>query len=122
MKTPTAAAALLIEHLKGVLDGVEGAQERLTRAAQQRLAAVGYQLTAIEERMPLLIERRLLAESHRLELMVEKIKGLDPAIMLSRGYSITLHQGRVVKDASILAIGDEIETRVKNGIINSIVK
>ena len=122
VKTPTAAAALLIEHLKGVLDAIEGAQERITRAAQQQLAAVGYQLTALEQRIPLLIERRLLAERHRLELMAEKLKGLDPAIMLGRGYSITLHQGRVVKDASMLVKGDEIETRLEKGILHSIIR
>lgn len=122
VKTPTAAAALLIEHLKEVWDGVEGAQERVARAAQQRIAAVGYQLTAIEERVPLLIERRITNARHSLELMAERVKGLDPQLLLSRGYSITLHQGRVVKDASTLVQGDEIETRVNRGIINSIVK
>ena len=122
VKTPTAAAALLIEHLKGVLDAIEGAQERITRAAQQQLAAVGYQLTALEQRIPLLIERRLLAERHRLELMAEKLKGLDPAIMLGRGYSITLHNGRVVRDAATLVQGDEIETRLEKGILHSIIR
>ena len=122
VKTPTAAAALLIEHLKGVLDAVEGAQERITRAAQQQLAAVSYQLTALEQRIPLLIERRLTNARHSLELMAEKIKGLDPQVLLSRGYSITLHQGRVVKDASMLVEGDEIETRLEKGRIHSIIR
>ena len=122
VKTPTAAAALLIEHLKGVLDAVEGAQERITRAAQQQLAAVGYQLTALEQRIPLHIERRLLTERHRLELMAEKLKGLDPAIMLGRGYSITLHNGRVVRDAATLVQGDEIETRLEKGVLHSKIK
>ena len=122
VKTPTAAAALLIEHLKGVFDAIEGAQDRITRAAQQQLAAVSYQLTALEQRIPLLIERRLLAERHRLELMAEKLKGLDPAIMLGRGYSITLHNGRVVRDAATLAAGDEIETRLEKGRIHSIIR
>ena len=122
VKTPTAAAALLIEHLKGVLDAVEGAQDRITRSAQQQLAAVGYQLTALEQRIPLLIERRLLAERHRLELMAEKLKALDPQVLLGRGYSITLHNGRVVRDAATLAAGDEIETRLEKGILHSIIR
>jgi exodeoxyribonuclease VII large subunit len=122
VKTPTAAAALLIEHLKGVLDAIEGAQERITRAAQQQLAAVGYQLTALEQRIPMLVERRFTNARHSLELMAEKIKGLDPQVLLSRGYSITLHQGRVVKDASMLVEGDEIETRLEKGILHSIIR
>lgn len=122
VKTPTAAAAMLIEHLKGVLDAVEGAQERITRAAQQQLAAVGYQLTALEQRIPLLIERRMTNALHQLQLIEERVKGLDPQLLLKRGYSITLHQGKVVKDASTLANGDEIETRLERGTLHSIIR
>ena len=69
VKTPTAAAALLIEHLKGVFDAVEGAQDRITRAAQQQLVAVGYQLTALEQRIPMLLERRFTNAFHHTELL-----------------------------------------------------
>ena len=122
VKTPTAAAALLIEHLKGVLDAVEGAQERITRAAQQQLAAVSYQLTALEQRIPLLVERRITNAFHQLELMAEKLKALDPQVLLGRGYSITLHNGRVVRDAATLVQGDEIETRLEKGVLHSIIR
>ena len=122
VKTPTAAAALLIEHLKGVLDAIEGAQDRITRAAQQQLVAVGYQLTALEQRIPMLLERRFTNAFHQLELMAEKLKALDPQVLLGRGYSITLHNGRVVRDAATLAAGDEIETRLEKGILHSIIR
>ena len=122
VKTPTAAAALLIEHLKGVLDAVEGAQERITRAAQQQLAAVGYQLTALEQRIPLLLERRFTNALHQLQLIEERVKGLDPRLLLKRGYSITLHQGKVVRDPKSLQAGDEIETRLEKGRIHSIIR
>lgn len=122
VKTPTAAAALLIEHLKGVLDAVNQAQDSITRAAQQQLAAVGYQLTALEQRIPLLLERRMTNALHQLELMAEKLKALDPQVLLGRGYSITLHNGRVVRDAATLVQGDEIETRLEKGILHSIIR
>jgi len=122
VKTPTAAAALLIEHLKGVFDAVNQVQDRITRAAQQQLAAVGYQLTALEQRIPMLIERRMTNAFHQLQLIEERVKGLDPQVLLSRGYSITLHHGRVVRDASALAPGDEIETRLEKGKIHSIIR
>lgn len=122
VKTPTAAAALLIEHLKGVLDSIEGAQDRITRGAQQQLAAVSYQLIALEQRIPLLVERRITNAFHQLELMAEKLKALDPQVLLGRGYSITLHNGRVVRDAATLAAGDEIETRLEKGILHSIIR
>ena len=122
VKTPTAAAALLIEHLKGVLDAVEGAQERITRGAQQQLAAVSYQLTALEQRIPMLLERRFTNALHQLQLIEERVKGMDPQLLLKRGYSVTLHKGRVVRDPKSLQAGDEIETRLEKGRIHSIIR
>jgi exodeoxyribonuclease VII large subunit len=144
VKTPTAAAALLIDHLKEMLDTVMNAQNSITRLVQQKLSTLSAQLSnvseaiprlftivktrqeakidALQQRIPMLLERRLLAENHRLQLMEEKLKALDPQLLLKRGYSITLHNGRAVKDATPLKAGDEIETRLAQGLIHSIVK
>ena len=143
VKTPTAAAALLIDHLKGVLETIEGAQSVISHYAQQKLSAINYQLSTISEaiprlfsivkarqeakidalytRLPMLIERRLTSESHRLQLIDEKLKALDPTLLLARGYSITLHNGKAVKDASQLPPGTEIETRLAKGTVHSTV-
>lgn len=143
VKTPTAAAALLIDHLKGVLETIEGAQSVISHYAQQNLSAINYQLSTISEaiprlfsivkarqeakidalytRLPMLIERRLTSESHRLQLIDEKLKALDPTLLLARGYSITLYNGKAVKDASQLPPGTEIETRLAKGTVHSTV-
>ena len=144
VKTPTAAAAFLIDHLKGVLDTIEGAQSLITHYAQHKLSTLQAQLATIQEilpklfsavkirqearietleaRLPLLAERRLTAERHRLQLTEEKLKALDPSLLLKRGYSITLHNGRAVRDPLALKAGDEIETRLEKGTIKSIIK
>ena len=144
VKTPTAAAALLIDHLKGVLETIEGAQSMITHYVQQKLSIANSQLSIISEaiprlfsivktrqeskidalytRLPMLIERRFTSESHRLQLMDEKLKALDPTLLLARGYSITMHNGRAVKDASQLPPGAEIETRLAKGTIHSVIK
>ena len=144
VKTPTAAAALLIDHLKGVLETIEGAQSMITHYVQQKLSIANSQLSikseaiprlfsivktrqeakidALYTRLPMLIERRLTSERHRLQLMDEKLKALDPTLLLARGYSITMHNGRAVKDASQLPPGAEIETRLAKGTIHSVIK
>ena len=163
VKTPTAAASLLIDHLKQVLDTVNDAQESLTRYAQQKLSTLSSQLSAIAVALPRLysivktkhearlgslyqrilskilqrtvtsqaeirnleqelltsLQRRLTSEHHRMEIMEEKIHSLDPTLLLLRGYSITLHNGKAIKDAASLTEGDEIETRLSNGTIHS---
>ena len=166
VKTPTAAATLLIDHLKTVMDILNDSQEQIVRLAQQKLAyyksqfaaiaevlprlfsnvkvrqearldllnsrlahyaqqaITNYQLSIVnlENRLPTLLDRRLLTEKHRLQLIEEKAKSLDPALMLSRGYSITLKDGKAVRDAQQLQTGDEIETRLEKGTIKSIIK
>ena len=141
VKTPTAAAAFLIDHLNEVLDVLNIAQERITRYAQQKLSLLQTQLSmvseaiprlfsvaktrqeakidAFQEKMIMLLERRLVTEQHRIQLLSERVKNLDPSLLLRRGYSITLHDGKVVKDVATLHAGDEIETRVANGSVRS---
>ena len=141
VKTPTAAAALLIDHLKGVLETIEGAQSAISHYAQQKLSALNFQLSTLSEtiprlfsivrtqqeakidalysRLPMLIERRLTSENHRLQLIDEKLKALDPTLLLARGYSNTLHNGKTIKDVSVLKPGDKLETHVAHGIIHS---
>ena len=141
VKTPTAAAAFLIDHLKEVLEVLNDVQERITRYAQQKLSTLDAQLSVVaeaiprlfsvvktrqdarldsmQEKMTMLIERRLETEQHRIQLVSEKVKSLDPTLLLRRGYSITLHNGKVVKDVSVLNTGDELETRLAHGSVRS---
>ena len=165
VKTPTAAAAFLIDHLKTVMDSLNNAQEQIARLAQQKLtyyksqfatvaellprlfsnvkvrqearldalnnrlilssgnklSTLNAQLSTLSERLPILLDRRLMNEKHRLQLIEEKAKSLDPALLLSRGYSMTMKDGKIVRDAADLHPGDEIETRLANGTVHSTV-
>ncbi len=144
VKTPTAAAALLIENLRQVLDRINSAQQHLTTAISTKLSTLNVQLSSLqaliptltlrtigdqrhriemlESRLPVAIERRLTSQKHLLESLSLKLQGFDPQLLLSRGYSITLHNGRAVRDPKQLKAGDEIETRVEHGTIQSVVK
>ena len=44
-------------------------------------------------------------EHHHLDLLEQKARALDPRLLLKRGYSLTLHEGKVVKDAKQLRPG-----------------
>jgi len=144
VKTPTAAAALLIDNLLRILERLDDASQRLTYAINQRLAnqksRIGtlttliptlalrmvsdqrHRIETIGSRLPVAIERRLTNQKHLLENLSLKLQGFDPQLLLSRGYSITLHNGRAVRDPQQLKAGDEIETRVEKGTIVSTVK
>ena len=166
VKTPTAAAAFLIGHLKAVLDAIEDAEQRISSIVRQQMDMEKIRLLHLSQRIPTLfslvrsrqeacidrlqgnlrlsvtrrlqeerhrldihshnlmpvIERRLLRERHQLDMLNEKLEALNPELLLRRGYSITLSGGKVVKDASILKSGDELETRLSKGTVRSVVK
>ncbi|MDE5701405.1 MAG: exodeoxyribonuclease VII large subunit, partial [Bacteroides sp.] len=60
-------------------------------------------------------------QHHRLELLQQRLTDASPEKMLARGYSLTLKDGKVVKDASSLREGDEILTRFFRGKTTSVI-
>ena len=122
VKTPTAAAAFLIDHLQHVLDTIDDAHSRLSNLFTVFKTRQEARIDALGQRLPLLLERRLTAERHRLQLLEEKAKALDPALLLRRGYSITLKDGHVVRDPQLLKPGDQIDTRLEKGTIQSVIQ
>jgi len=144
VKTPTAAAALLIDNLRQVLERINNTQQRITLAIHQRIANHKSRLTSLQTLIPALVERTLSNAKHRIELLENRLPAVteriitnqkhklsqielmlqsyDPQLLLKRGYSITLMNGRAIRDPKELKVGDEIETRVEKGTIRSVVK
>ena len=165
VKTPTAAAAFLIDNLAQVFHQLEDMSEtiavivrrrmtiermrlerlsgqipvlfsvyktrqgarldnlhaRLFAAVRQHVQTRLSAISALEQKLPILTGRRLMAEKHRLQLCEEKTRSLDPALLLRRGYSITLLGGKVLRDAHDAKPGDELETRLEKGTLRSVV-
>lgn len=94
---------------------------RISMSWQNRFMREKFRLE-IMPRVVSSIELRLQKEVHKLDLMGEKINASSPELLLKRGYSITLKNGKAVTDASVLEDGDELETIVAKGKIKSIVR
>ncbi len=101
---------------------IDNLSNRISAAVKFQIAASVRRLDALSSSIPLVITKRLMAERHRLELFSQRIKALDPALTLRRGYSITLHNGFAVHDAKKLKKGDLIETRLEKGSVKSVVE
>ena len=122
VKTPTAAAAFLVDALLETLRRVTEAETLIARYAREQLQRQQLSLEHATTLLPHLAERLMAEARHSLERIQLKLEGFDPELLLQRGYSITLHQGQVVKSTAQLKAGDEIETRLKEGVIKSIVQ
>ncbi|MBU9918096.1 MAG: exodeoxyribonuclease VII large subunit, partial [Fusobacteriaceae bacterium] len=79
-------------------------------------------LVILEEKMNYLVNNLLDKKSHLLELKRHRLLGVNPKEVLKRGYTITLKNGKVVKDKNTINNGDEIESYFYNGAVKSIVK
>lgn len=141
VKTPTAAAAFLIDHLSEVYTALVSARERISRIAERHLAYEKMRLKQFADRIPTLFAltrerqtkridalahrldsaatQRLERERHRLQLVAQRAQAQDPIHILRRGYSITLHNGHALRSGDELADGDIIETRLEQGTLKS---
>lgn len=165
VKTPTAAAAFLIDHLTEVDERIDNARSTIARAvnqsvqleksrlarmqtlipqlvlnytlavqrrldrrlqsmrssAERQLAAADHHLGMLWQRMVQASQMTLARNRHALELLDQRTRSLDPKLLLSRGYSLTLCDGRIVRSAKSLHAGDKLTTTFADGSVDSTV-
>ncbi len=142
-RPPTAAAAFLIDHLVEVKNHIDEAETAIVNYVTRTLDRHHITLEALVEKITSFcrllkqngetqlmrhelqlqnsIQQQLLRERHRLEILSQRINAMDPKLLLQRGYSMTLVDGHIVKDAAQLTQGTEIETILAKGKVKSIV-
>jgi len=77
-------------------------------------------LADCEKTMIEVINHKVLISGHKLQTIENELKVADPARILKLGYSITLKDGKSVRDASKISKGDKLETKFAKGKITSI--
>lgn len=98
---------------------LDALHERMCSSANRILTAERVKVDRLRSAVIPAVSRKLTAENHRLELLSQRTEAADPARLLKRGYSITLHNGRTVRSESELKDGDLIETRLGTGKVVS---
>lgn len=143
VKTPTAAAEYLIARMDEATDRLNDLAVRLYEGVTARLKWERNRLQQCRNRIPtasvrrvssakleLLTARKDLHRSveavfarhrHKLELLKQRLADASPDKLLARGYSITLKDGKAVKDAALLSPGDRLVTRLYRGEVQSVV-
>ena len=143
VKTPTAAAEYLINCMNLAADELEVLISQLHESVRSRLTEEHRKLISYRNRIPSAVVRRvsdaklallttrkdvslavqtsLSRQRHRLELLQQRLADASPEKTLARGYSITLKDGKVVKNAAMLNEEDEIVTRFYRGEVTSVI-
>lgn len=165
-KTPTAVAAFLVAQVAETAAHIDELGSRLARFVTERLAheqerlmrlsvvlpmafrtvreRQEHRLDNLFRRFTIAVRERSLHEQHRIDLMEQRwrsidpslflkrelqridlmeqrLRNLDPALLLERGYSMTFVDGRLLRDGSQLTEGQEIVTRLAHGEVVSVV-
>ena len=143
VKTPTAAAEYLIARMDKCADALdemsarlmesvrrlllwehqrmERLRQRIPSAVYKRIADAKYGLLSAQRDLQMVSRQFLSVKKHRLELLQQRLNDALPEKQLARGYSITLKNGKTVKDASILKDGDKLTTMFYQGQVESVI-
>lgn len=144
VKTPTAAAELLIHAMLEQSAFVENARQDIVTAVRMRIDAEKQRVNTVANRLPVsamlalqnekmrlqpLVQRLsssvelfLREQHHRLDILREKADAASPQHILSLGYSITRVNGKAVRSVDEITPGDEVVTVVAGGEFASTVK
>ncbi len=144
--TPSAAAELAVPDISALKNETEALKERsaaamrrklsdcekelsalgkdvLLRSPKARISAWEARLQNIEAALSHKIHQRLQISEQTLLRTVQSISDLNPLAVLSRGYSIAQKDGKAVKSAEELNIGDIIDVKLnKGGVAAKVVK
>ena len=98
-----------------------GYKNRIPSAAYRRISDAKMALLTVRKDVAQAVTSSLSRHRHRLELLQQRLADASPEKLLARGYSITLKDGKVVKNADELQANDEIMTCLQNGKVISTV-
>ncbi len=143
--TPSAAAELAVYDVRHFFELLENYRNVLYRGMYSRLDAerervkkyelqLKYMspanrirekknyLMTLEERLEELMKRSLREKRHRLDIYIEKMKGLSPLQKLQSGFSYVIDEdGRNIRSVKNAKIGQELQIQMSDGRLNATV-
>jgi exodeoxyribonuclease VII large subunit len=141
--TPSHAGEMVVAELQGVIDHLNRLQEALPdallnrvlmarerlktlagswamRYPEERLEVFRQRLDDLQARLSPLGLRAIEDRGERIESLAARLEGLSPLKVLARGYSVTSGEdGRIVRAAKDVKIGEVVLTRLAKGRLRS---
>lgn len=136
VKTPTAAAALLIDALSQQLSNLQDLQEAIVDNTHGRIEreqlhlnrlinivrgthiSLGQQLNKLQltgERIKMLTSQRIQSDNQKLTYLERTIQMAQPDNILKRGFSITRLNGHAIRSAAEVPAGAKLEIQTADG-------
>lgn len=122
VKTPTAAAELLIHTMLVQAEKIENLRRAIPDTVSRRIADERRRVEMLVQNLPLSVAMVLQQQRHKLDIWEQQLQASSPDRILAKGYTLTLCGGRIVRSAAELSAGDEVVTRFADGDVTSTVK
>lgn len=144
--TPSAAAELAVSDYRQTKELLREYERKMNRMLEQQIrikklklqefqTKLGFlhpryrlqerqqRLVDLEDRLRLLMERRMQMARHKMALYAERMKGLSPLEKLSQGYSyVAGEDGKAVKSITQIRPKEELSIYVTDGVIRASVR
>ncbi len=117
--TPSAAAEMVVPDKNVFKDKVNYLLETLNRSLVEQVQELRQRIEDAVHQLGEELKYDLERQKDRLTHAVERLNLLNPLLVLKRGYSLTLMQGKVVTSVAQVKKGDVLETRLTDGTIIS---
>lgn len=119
VKTPTAAAEMLINCFLRQAERLQSLQLRLQQMVQSAVQRETHHLQSLLHRMEYSVFRRVQQQRQHLQLLERTIDLHSPERIYRMGYSLTTVNGRIVRSVHDVQPGDQLLTHTSDGTIQS---
>lgn len=141
--TPSVAAELVVPDVAELMAGLAESQQRLFNSIQHRLQQAKWfldnlasrlvhpryylveqtqRLDELERRLQTGIQNQMLNWQHRLVKATAALDLVSPLATLGRGYAIVSYEGKIINKIADVTIGDRVQTKLSNGVLNCLVE
>lgn len=117
--TPSAAAELAVPDVNMLLQDLDLRFERVTQTMQGIIDEGKEQLQECVDSFKKTGLEQLRFKGEQLKGLIGKIETLNPLAVLSRGYSVSLKEGKAVKSIHEVSVGEQMEVRFADGKIQT---
>ncbi|GAB4029126.1 exodeoxyribonuclease VII large subunit [Spirosoma gilvum] len=118
VKTPTKAAAFLIEHNRQFEESCLQLRERLRLVAREAMLTARENLDRETERLRFVTQTYFRERHTDLTEKAVTLRHLDPSNVLRRGYALLLRNGRIVTQASYVQPDENLQVQMRDGTLN----
>lgn len=117
VKTPTKAAAFLIDHNRQFEENCLQLRDRLAIVAREALHIAREQLDSESERLRFVMHNYFRDRQTDLTEKTVTLRHLDPANVIRRGYALLMREGRILTSVADVNPGDTLQVQLRDGSI-----